>query len=541
MNPTRIGSSKGFVSLEAQVDSALNLADGAHKEIDQVNQRFDAHLAAHSSGGVQTTIVSPTEPVSPQPGMLWMDTTNNILKVRNSTNTAWLNCANISSSSHNPVTITTFAQNLLSLSDQQLNTVMADANTFFAGPSSGGSQYPAFRTLVDADIPSAIARRADKLSAFAATTSAELAGVISDETGTGVLVFNTSPTFITKITCTGDIELTGNLKLPNTSGTSIGVIYKDTSPFIHNNGYSNTALGINALAINDGGGTNTAIGNSVLSANTYGADNTGVGAFALKSNTEGYSNVAIGSGAMEHNTLGVENTSVGTTALHSNVDGNSNVAIGSGAMLHNTSGYNNVCVGLAMYWHETGGYNAAFAHNALNSNKNGSYNAALGYAAAKGAYGSSISYNTVAGAKAGYNLTTGADGNVLFGYQAGDNITTGSQNVIIGYDIDAPSATGSKQLNIAGLLTATDYTVGLTITKPTTVLTTTEQLRLSYDASNYASFTVSNGGNLTVAPSGGTLAVTGAMNISGAVIVPGIISATEPVSGINPGFLWLQP
>jgi hypothetical protein len=35
------------------------------------------------------------------------------------------------------------------------------------------------------------------LSQFAATTSAQLAGVISDETGTGVVVFNTSPTFVT--------------------------------------------------------------------------------------------------------------------------------------------------------------------------------------------------------------------------------------------------------------------------------------------------------------------------------------------------------
>lgn len=37
----------------------------------------------------------------------------------------------------------------------------------------------------------------DKLSAFAATTSAELAGVISDETGSGSLVFATSPSFTT--------------------------------------------------------------------------------------------------------------------------------------------------------------------------------------------------------------------------------------------------------------------------------------------------------------------------------------------------------
>jgi len=39
------------------------------------------------------------------------------------------------------------------------------------------------------------AQTANPLSQFALTTSAELAGVISDETGTGLLVFGTSPTF----------------------------------------------------------------------------------------------------------------------------------------------------------------------------------------------------------------------------------------------------------------------------------------------------------------------------------------------------------
>lgn len=43
----------------------------------------------------------------------------------------------------------------------------------------------------------AIATTSNKLSAFAATTSAELAGVISDETGSGALVFATSPTLVT--------------------------------------------------------------------------------------------------------------------------------------------------------------------------------------------------------------------------------------------------------------------------------------------------------------------------------------------------------
>jgi hypothetical protein len=51
-----------------------------------------------------------------------------------------------------------------------------------------GTTVPASKTLVVTT---------DKLSALAATTSAELAGVISDETGSGALVFATSPTLVT--------------------------------------------------------------------------------------------------------------------------------------------------------------------------------------------------------------------------------------------------------------------------------------------------------------------------------------------------------
>lgn len=45
-----------------------------------------------------------------------------------------------------------------------------------------------------------VAKTTDKLSVFAATTSAELAGVISDETGSGVVVFGTSPAITTSLT-----------------------------------------------------------------------------------------------------------------------------------------------------------------------------------------------------------------------------------------------------------------------------------------------------------------------------------------------------
>ncbi len=53
-------------------------------------------------------------------------------------------------------------------------------------------------TDVDCDVLPPVTT-ADKLSALASTTSAELAGVVSDETGTGSAVFATSPTFGTSI------------------------------------------------------------------------------------------------------------------------------------------------------------------------------------------------------------------------------------------------------------------------------------------------------------------------------------------------------
>lgn len=59
------------------------------------------------------------------------------------------------------------------------------------------------------------------LSQFAATTSAELAGVISNETGTSLLVFNTSPTLVTPLLGTPTSGVMTNVTgLPISSGVS---------------------------------------------------------------------------------------------------------------------------------------------------------------------------------------------------------------------------------------------------------------------------------------------------------------------------------
>ena len=62
----------------------------------------------------------------------------------------------------------------------------------------------------------------ENLSFFAATTSAQLAGVISNETGTGVLVYGTTPTFTTSIDVTGGGEIdAGGMNIDASNSFSI--------------------------------------------------------------------------------------------------------------------------------------------------------------------------------------------------------------------------------------------------------------------------------------------------------------------------------
>jgi hypothetical protein len=85
--------------------------------------------------------------------------------------------------------------------------------TSLAGVSSvNGTTIPASKTLVVTT---------DKLNVHAATTSAELLSVISDETGSGSLVFATSPTLVTPILGTPQsVTLTNATGLPISTGVS---------------------------------------------------------------------------------------------------------------------------------------------------------------------------------------------------------------------------------------------------------------------------------------------------------------------------------
>ena len=77
------------------------------------------------------------------------------------------------------------------------------------------------------------ARLQDNLGAFAATTSLQLAGVISDETGSGSLVFGTSPSFTTSI-----VAASSTMGLFDTTATTVNAFGATTTL---NLGYDSTA------------------------------------------------------------------------------------------------------------------------------------------------------------------------------------------------------------------------------------------------------------------------------------------------------------
>src|SRR3990167_7642832 len=160
--------------------------------------------------------------------------------------------------------------------------------------------------------------------------------------------------------------------------------------------------------------------------------------------------------ALLSNTTGSDNSAMGYEALRLNTTGNANSAMGFQALRLNTTGSNNSAMGYrALYSNPTGGSTSAMGFQALYYNPPATSTVAVGFEAGKGA----ADYNNQGGVYVGYQAgglaQTGSDYNTFLGYQAGYSNTTGGYNIALGQNVDAPSVTGSQQLNIGNLLYGT--------------------------------------------------------------------------------------
>jgi hypothetical protein len=92
---------------------------------------------------------------------------------------------------------------------------------------NGSGQLPAVSAANLTNFPATLALTTQPLSQFAMTTSAQLAGVITNETGTGFLVFSISPTLVTPVLGVATATSVNGTAIPS-SATLPVVIFEGT-------------------------------------------------------------------------------------------------------------------------------------------------------------------------------------------------------------------------------------------------------------------------------------------------------------------------
>lgn len=175
------------------------------------------------------------------------------------------------------------------------------SNTWTAVTIGTGLSFTA-GTLANTGAGSGDALVANPLSQFAATTSAQLAGVISDETGSGALVFATSPTLVTPALGTPASGTLTNCTFPTLNQSTTGSAATLTTP-----------RNINGVAFDGSANiTVTAAGSTLSDTVTVAKGGTGLTAVGTPLQ---YLRTNAGATAIEWGTLGTQpsGTIVGTT------------------------------------------------------------------------------------------------------------------------------------------------------------------------------------------------------------------------------------
>jgi len=239
-------------------------------------------------------------------------------------------------------------------------------------------------------------------------------------------------------TLTGDLTLETDLILENTTNANQdGIIYKNSTPFIHNFNYGNNGTVVTT-------GENVFVGESAgnltmgseATESYHASSNTAVGKSTLANLTTGYYNTAVGRNAGSSLTTGFFNTAIGTSSLYLNQTNNYNTALGVSS-LRNTSADGATGIGYESF------YNATTNTNSI----------AIGYQSAK-------TYNNEAG-----NLTSAVN-SIYIGAlsEAGANAVT--NEIVIGYDAVGHGSNTATIGNDSITKTILNGNVGIGTTSP---------------------------------------------------------------------------
>ena len=468
-------------------DYVIDNSTGANVRSD-LNNVLQAILTNNSSGSAPSTTAAY---------MLWADTSNNILKMRNSANDAWIELFQLDGT----LTLEDGSASTPGLAFRDdLNTGLFSSAADTVDVSCGGTTRGSFSSsgltvtgnvtattfvgnidAVDGDFDGTL--EADAITVAGTALATVIAGttVTTATNANHISVADNESTnennlvpFIEDASATGNVglESDGDFTYNPSTGTVTATKFVGdgsgltglSSGGVSSDSQENVVAGGNAGDSFSGtdATSNTLFGHDAGTAITTGDSNTAFGHSSLKSITTSGQCVAVGRYALEDNTA-QRNTAVGYESLAQNTSGSNNAALGYRALMAQTTAVYNTAVGYQALQNIDASRNTAVGYNALNTDTAGRYNVAVGAEAASGANGSGNNYNHAMGYRAlrycegGSNQAIGTRAlqqntsgysNNAFGYQALDSVTTGIRNIGIGTDAGDVITTGGNNIII---------------------------------------------------------------------------------------------